>query len=97
MRLPPALSSSLVWWVEQYFKFEVTTAASSQTVQRRDLHLLLDYVARETGSDNVLVWTPRLSRSFQESLRKELKAKPGQAARRRLADRTINRVMVYFG
>ena len=96
VRLPADLSASLVWWVEQYFKFGVTTAASSQVVQRRDLHLFLDYVARETGGDNVSAWTPRLSRSFQESLRKDLKAKPGQTARRRLADRTINRVMAHL-
>lgn len=96
VRLPPALSTSLTWWVEQYFKFEVTTAASSQAVQRRDLQLFLDYVARDTGGDDVSAWTPRLSRSFQDSLRKDLKAKPDQAARRRLADRTINRVMAHL-
>lgn len=96
VRLPPSLSASLTWWVEQYFKFEVTTAVSSQAVQQRDLHLFLDYVATETGGDDVSAWTPRLSRSFQESLRKDLKAKPGQTARRRLADRTINRVMAHL-
>jgi site-specific recombinase XerD len=96
VRLPAALSASLTWWVAQYFKFEVTTAASSQAVQRRDLQLLLAYVARETGGDDVSAWTPRLMRSLQESLRKELKAKPGQTARRRLADRTINRVMAHL-
>jgi hypothetical protein len=39
--LPANLSGSLAWWIEQYFKFEVTTAESSQGVQRRDLALLL--------------------------------------------------------
>jgi hypothetical protein len=39
IRLPGAAAESLAWWVEQYFKFEVTTAASSQAVQRRDLGL----------------------------------------------------------
>ena len=96
VRLPAAFSSSLAWWVEQYFKFEVTTAASSQAVQQRDLQLFLTYVQEETGSDQVLAWTPRLSRSFQDLLRKEWKAKPGRAARRRLSDRTINRVMAHL-
>lgn len=96
VRLPPDFSTSLVWWAEQYFKFEVTTAASSQAVQQRDLRLFLTYVQEETGGDQVSSWTPRLSRSFQDSLRKEWKAKPGRAARRRLSDRTINRVMAHL-
>ena len=35
VRLPADHSGSLSWWAEQYFKFEVTTAESSQAVQRR--------------------------------------------------------------
>ncbi len=96
VRLPADLLTSLVWWAEQYFKFEVTTAASSQAVQQRDLGLFMTYVNEETGDDKVSAWTPRLSRSFQESLRKERKAKTGRAARRRLSDRTINRVMAHL-
>lgn len=93
--LPANLSGSLAWWIEQYFKFEVTTAASSQTVQRRDLALFLSYVKEESGGDQLAEWTPRLSRSFQERLRKELEVKGGEG-KRRLSDRTINRVMAHL-
>lgn len=93
--LPVNLSGSLAWWIEQYFKFEVTTAASSQTVQRRDLVLFLSYVKEESGDDAVAAWTPRLSRSFQDRLRKELELKDG-AGKRRLSDRSINRVMAHL-
>jgi len=96
VRLPAALSGSLSWWANQYFKFEVTTAESSQAVQRRDLSLFINYVTDETGSDEVKAWTPRLSRSFQESLKKELEAKQGREARQRFSDRTINRVMAHL-
>jgi integrase len=93
--LPVNLSGSLAWWIEQYFKFEVTTAASSQTVQRRDLVLFLSYVKDETGGDQIAAWTPRLSRSFQDRLRKEIDLKDGEG-KRRLSDRTINRVMAHL-
>lgn len=93
--LPFNLSGSLSWWIEQYFKFEVTTAESSQAVQRRDLALFLSYVQEETGGDEVTAWTPRLSRSFQDRLRKEIDVKDGQG-KRRLSDRTINRVMAHL-
>ena len=93
--LPANLAGSLSWWVEQYFKFEVTAAASSQTVQRRDLALFLSYVKEESGGDAVAAWTPRLSRSFQDRLRKELEVKGGEG-KRRLSDRSINRVMAHL-
>jgi len=93
--LPVNLSGSLAWWIEQYFKFEVTTAASSQTVQKRDLVLFLSYVKEESGGDAAAAWTPRLSRSFQDRLRKEIDLKDG-AGKRRLSDRTINRVMAHL-
>lgn len=93
--LPVNLSGSLAWWIEQYFKFEVTTAESSQAVQRRDLALFLSYIEGETGGDDVTAWTPRLSRSFQDQLRKEIEVKGGEG-KRRLSDRTINRVMAHL-
>lgn len=95
VRIPVNLSGSLTWWIEQYFKFEVTTAASSQSVQRRDLSLFLSYVKEETGGDRVEAWTPRLSRSFQDRLRKEIDIKNGDG-KRRLSDRTINRMMAHL-
>jgi len=93
--LPVNFSGSLAWWIEQYFKFEVTTAESSQGVQRRDLSLFLSYVKEETGGDQLADWTPRLSRSFQDRLRKEIEVKGGEG-KRRLSDRTINRVMAHL-
>lgn len=93
--LPVNLSSSLSWWIEQYFKFEVTTAASSQTVQRRDLALFLSYIEEESGGDQITAWTPRLSRSFHDRLRKEIEVKKEKTVRR-LSDRTINRVMAHL-
>jgi integrase len=93
--LPANLSGSLAWWIDQYFKFEVTTAESSQAVQRRDLALFLSFVEGETGGDRIEAWTPRLSRSFQDRLRKEIDIKDGEG-KRRLSDRTINRVMAHL-
>ena len=95
VNLPVNLSGSLEWWIDQYFKFEVTTAKSSQAVQHRDLSIFLSYVKEETGGDRVEAWTPCLSRSFQDWLRKEIDIKDGEG-KRRLSDRTINRMMAHL-
>lgn len=95
IRLPADSAESLSWWVEQYFRFEVTTAASSQAVQRRDLALFLSYVNEEGGGDRVEAWTPRLSRSFQDSLRNQFEVRKEKTARR-FSDRTINRVIAHL-
>lgn len=96
VRLPVADAESLTWWIEQYFKYEVTTAASSQAVQGRDFALFLSYLKLESGGDAVKDWTPRLSRSFQESLRKEIEVKKKKVAVKRFSDRTINRIVSHL-
>ena len=79
------------WWLEQYFRFEVTTGESSQKVQRRDFQLFLDFMFREEGTDNRVAWSPRLSKSFQNYLRRTQ-----VDDQRRWNDRTIHRVMAHL-
>ena len=43
VRVPVDRADSLRCWVEQYFAFEVSTAANSQRVQRRDLALFVSF------------------------------------------------------
>jgi integrase len=86
-RMPDAIS----WWLEQYFRFEVTTSASSQKVQQRDLQTFLDYLLDEEGTDKRVAWSPRLSKDYQSYLRRE------QAeGRRRWNDRTVNRMLAHL-
>jgi site-specific recombinase XerD len=85
-------SDGLERWVEAYFQLEVTTATSSQVVQRRDLELFLRFMRVEEGHDHRPAWSPRLSRAFVETLRNELTV----AARRRYGDRTINRIIAHL-
>jgi hypothetical protein len=92
VRVPEERADSLRWWVEQFFAFEVTTAASSQRVQRRDLELFLSVIEIETGGDSRRAWSPRLSRAFVDVLRKEVKEHGG----RRYSDKTINRVIAHL-
>lgn len=91
IRIEEGLPDTVSWWAEQYFRFEVTTAQSSRRVQQRDLQLFLDYLVDEEGNDKRVAWTPRLSKSFQDHLRKE---KIG--GQRRWNDRTVNRVMAHL-
>ena len=91
IRVPEAFADTLAWWVEQYFRFEVTTSSSSQKVQRRDLQLFVNYIIEEEGTDKRVAWSPRLSKAFQEHLRSEM-----VDGKRRRSDRTINRVMAHL-
>lgn len=88
---PTSFSDALDWWAEQYLRFEVTTADSSRKVQQRDLQLFLDFVQQEEQSLKRTVWSPRLSRDFQETLRKEI-----ADGNRKRSDRTINRIMAHL-
>lgn len=92
VRVPPDRGDSLRWWVEQYFAYEVTTAASSQRVQRRDLELFLSVIEMETGGDSRRAWSPRVSRLFLDALQKEVR----EDGRRRYSDRTINRILAHL-
>jgi len=59
-------------WVGARFRFEVTTSASSQAVQRRDLDRFLAFMRLEEGSEARPRSTRRLSRAFVDALRQEL-------------------------
>lgn len=91
IRVPEAFPDTLVWWVEQYFRFEVTTSLSSQKVQRRDLQLFINYMIEEEGTDKRVAWSPRLSKALKDYLRVEM-----VDGKRRRSDRTINRVMAHL-
>ncbi len=56
-------SDSLAAWAEAYFRLEVTTLESSQSVQRRDLALFLTFMLQEIGSDDRAQWTPSILRN----------------------------------
>ena len=92
VRVPDGAPDTLAWWIEQYFRFEVTTAASSQQVQRRDLDRFLGFLRTEEGEDQRIRWTPRLSRAFQEHLRTALTPE----GRRSWSDRTANRMLAHL-
>jgi integrase len=60
-------------------------------VQRRDIRLFVSYMVNEEGREDRVAWSPRLSKAFQEWMRKEL-----VDGRRRWSDRTVNRVMAHL-
>jgi integrase len=91
IRVAEGIPDTISWWLEQYFLFEVTTSQSSRKVQRRDLQIFLDYLVMEEGTNKRVRWTPRLSKGFQDYLRKEK-----VEGKRRWNDRTVNRVMAHL-
>ncbi len=96
-RLPVRLdlegsSDSLSGWLAAYFAVEVTTAASSRAVQRRDLMRFISFMQAEEGSDERSLWTSRLSRAFLDVLHKEIDADGSQ----RFSDRTIARIAAHL-
>jgi integrase len=92
IQLPRDAPDGLTWWLEQYFRFEVTTALSSQKVQRRDLELFLRFMRSEEKTDARVAWTPRLSRDFQTYLQRMLREGGGRV----WSDKTIIRVMAHL-
>jgi integrase len=83
---------TISFWIEAYFQFEVTTSESSQKVQRRDLTLFLDFLTQEAGSDERRFWTPRLSKTFKDHLKK-VEWRKGKIG---YSDRTINRTLAHL-
>lgn len=95
IRIPSQFPDTISWWAEQYFQFEVTTAESSQKVQMRDIDLFIGFMMEEEGGDRRMSWSPRLSKAFQNHLRKE-KDPHSAPPRRRWSDRTINRILAHL-
>ncbi len=79
-------------WLEAYFAVEVTTAASSRAVQRRDLARFVAFVRAAEGHDRRAVWTGRLSRAFIEALRAQLNPNGERAC----SDRTLARITAHL-
>src|SRR2546421_4296166 len=92
IHLSDDLPDDLTWWVEQYFRFEVTTSPASQKVQRRDLALFLRYMRAEERHDQRAAWTPRLSRAFQLHLQCALTLQ----GTRTWSDKTIVRILAHL-
>ena len=79
-------------WLEAYFRFDVSTAESSQRMQWRDLEAFIEFMMLEEGHDERVAWTPRLSRAYVDALRGALT----DEGHRRFADRTINRMIAHL-
>ena len=92
IQLAENMPDGLGWWVEQYFRFEVTTSPASQKVQRRDLALFLHYMTTEESTDQRVAWTPRVSRDFQLHVQKTVQ----DQGRRVWSDKTMLRIMAHL-
>ena len=79
-------------WSRWYFDHAVTTVARSQKEQVRDLNLFIRYMEQTEKTDARSMWTPRLSESFKDHLKRSLH-KDGS---RHWSDRTINRVLTHL-
>ena len=88
----PRFPDTLDAWAEAYFQFEVTTSPASRKVQKRDLRLFLEFMAKEEGALERPRWTPRLSKDFVEFLRSAVK----DGGKRRWGDKTINRILAHL-
>jgi hypothetical protein len=62
---------TISFWIEVYFRFEVTTSKSSRKVQKRDLALFRDFMIDDCDREDRSQWTPRLSKAFAEHLKKK--------------------------
>lgn len=90
-RIPASASDTLAWWVAAYFETEVTTAASSRKVQRRDLELFVGFATEVEGVAERALWSLRLTRAFQNYLRSSAIDDAG----RKRGDRTVSRILAH--
>ena len=79
------------FWYRVYFSHAVTTSQAFQKVQVRDISLFIRFAEKE-GVTTRPLWTPRLSRAFQDFLRKFMRP-DGQ---RYWSDRTANRILAHI-
>jgi len=86
------LPDTISFWIEAYFRFEVTTSQSSQKMQRRDLALFRDFLLDEAKSEERRFWTPRMSKAFKDHLKK-VEWRKGKIG---YSDRTINRMIAHL-
>jgi integrase len=80
------------FWLEAYFRFEVTTSKTSQKIQKRDLRCFHNFMIEAEGRDDRKLWTPRLSCAFKDFL----KTATNKNELRRWSDRTINRILSHL-
>jgi integrase len=83
----------LSFWLELYFRYEVTTSERSQKEQRRDLNLFIGYLEEEVGNTLRSSWTPRLTADFVRFMQAEIN---GDTGKRRWGDRVINRTLAHL-
>lgn len=84
---------NLTWWMQQFFKYEVSTAPSSRKAQGKDIVYFLVWMNKEEGSNSRVLWSPRLSRFFLEHLRTVIDEK---TSRRRWGDNSIKRILAHL-
>src|SRR5215213_9967729 len=77
IRVPAGAPDTVDWWAEQYLRYEATTGESSRKVQGRDLGLFVSFMMEEEGRADRIAWSPRLSKAFQEHLRREKVSRKG--------------------
>jgi len=86
--LRPQKEDTLNFWLNLFFSIEVSNSVKSQKQQHRDIEIFRTFLIKTEGTDNRLLWTPRLTRLYLDYLR--IETIDGQ---RRWSDRTINRML----
>lgn len=90
--VPEGAPDGLKDWAAWFFRHVVTTKASSQHEQARDISLFIEFIVRTEKTDERPRWTPRLSAAFREFM---LSARKEDGSRK-WSDRTINRIIAHL-
>jgi len=83
------IPDTIDFWANAYFQFEVTSSKATIKNQERVINLFKQFMLNEVGDLQRMKWTPRLTSSFIDHLRKEVKEKDG-VNQRRWSDNTIH-------
>jgi site-specific recombinase XerD len=83
--------SSLKKWLDLYFHLGDISSENSRKVKRRDLEVFIEFMEITIQSDEIELWSPRISKMYLDELKKTLKNE-----KRRWSDRTINRMLAHL-
>lgn len=78
--LPFEDKNSIVYWANQYFNTHVMNSPyHTQRAKKNDLSLFLKFYTLALGSNNIDLWTPSITKGFQNYLSKQISSKTGKS------------------
>ena len=78
--LPFEDKNSITYWANHYFNTHVMNSPyNTQRAKKNDLNLFLKFYTLALGSNHIDLWTPSITKGFQNHLSKQISSKTGKS------------------